>query len=81
MVTGGVRNLYKGKSGRKLATRMPDNVKKAIDTLQRSPNLQRLSQELDGSKMTAHILARTDGRLIPYKVSVHQELTAISRLV
>ena len=77
MVTGSVKNQNKGRSGRKRTKRTAANALKTREALQRSPNksLRRLSQELGCSKTTAHALARTDGKLFPYKVSTHQTLT------
>ena len=82
MIKGSVQNLNKGRSGRKRTKRTYENAKKTREALQRSPNksLRRLSQELGCSKTMAHTLARTEGKLFPYKVSVHQTLSEADKV-
>ena len=78
LAQGNVNNRFKGRSGRKRSRRTPENIARVRDALQQSPNksMRRLGQEIGCSPATAHRMARVDAKLFPYKISIHQTLTA-----
>ena len=75
---GSIKNLNKGRSGRKAVARTPQNIAKVKTAISDDPSksLRKLAQEVNGSYSSVWRIARKDLGLTPYKVTVHHQLTA-----
>lgn len=73
---GSVENQKRGKCGAKRTKRTPATALKARQIMTEAPKtpMRQLAQQLGCSYSTAQRMARTDLKLHPYKISIHQKL-------
>ena len=74
--TGSLESNKQGRCGAKRTKRTPATAQKARQIMSSAPkmSLKQLSQQLRCSYSTAQRIARTDLKLRPYKITIHQKL-------
>ena len=78
---GSISNLNRGRSGRKADARTPEKIAKVKAAISDDPwkSLRKLAQEVNGSYSSVWRIARKDLGLMPYKVTLHHQLTTADK--
>ena len=81
LANGSVEQQKQGRSGPKRTKRTPAAALKARQIMTSNPKttMKQLALQLDCSYSTAQRMARTDLKLFPYKISIHQSLKECDR--